>query len=177
MGKTGHQLTGLAAGLLTAAACWHLWGSAALVAIPTGIIGGTAPDWLEVAHAEYSQARQQWVRVSVIPHRTVTHWWPLWVLALAAATTLSFPTTTTYHLFSLRLDPDQFLMPTCMGFVAGGLMHLLMDLPNPTGIPIVTPFSRSRKSLHLWRSGNHWEPVAGLAMAGLAGFVLWLAVR
>ncbi|MBU2771599.1 metal-dependent hydrolase [Acidithiobacillus caldus] len=176
MGKTGHQLTGLAAGLLTAAACWHLWGSAALVAIPTGIIGGTAPDWLEVAHAEYSQTRQKWGLVSLIPHRTITHWWPLWVLALVVACSLPFPFTT-FHIFAVLLNLGRFIQPACIGFAAGGLMHLLMDLTNPTGIPIATPFSRSRKSLHLWRSGNPWEPVAGMAMAGIAGLVLWLVVR
>ncbi|MBN6741368.1 metal-dependent hydrolase [Acidithiobacillus sp. MC6.1] len=175
MGKTGHQLTGLAAGLLTAAAGWHFWGDASLAAIPSGIVGGTAPDWLEIAHAEFSPARQKWVRVSVIPHRTITHWWPLWVLALAAAATLSLPVTS-YHLFALRIDIWHFVRPACLGFIAGGFMHLIMDAPNPTGIPIASPFSRSRRSLHLWRSGNPWEPVAGLALAALSGFALWVVV-
>lgn len=82
MGPAGHHLTGLAAGFLVAAAAWHSLGPVSLVAIPFAFAGGTAPDWLEIASAVYSPAQGRWIRQSVIPHRTVTHWWPLW-LALA----------------------------------------------------------------------------------------------
>lgn len=56
-------------------------------------------------------------------------------------------------------------------------MHLLMDLPNPTGIPLLTPFPRSRRSLRLWRSGNAMEPLAAFALAAIAGLVLWFVTH
>ena len=178
MGRTGHHLTGLAAGILTAAAGWHACGSASLAAIPFGWSGGSAPDWLEIAHAEFSQVRQKWVRVSVIPHRTITHWWPLWLSSALLVTVwpVSLPVI---HIFASAktLAVGNLLRMALAGFTAGGIMHLFMDVPNPTGIPILTPLARSRWSLRWWRSGNVLEPLAGMVMAGLAGVILWAVVR
>ena len=39
-----------------------------------------------------------------------------------------------------------------LGFSIGGLLHLLFDLPNPMGIPFLTPWNRV--SLNLWNSGK-----------------------
>ena len=175
MGRTGHHLTGLAAGILTAAAGWHTFGVSSLAAVPFGWSGGSAPDWLEISHAEFSGSRQKWVRVSVIPHRTITHWWPLW---LAAATlVVIWPVhVPAIHLFAAKtIQTNGILRMALAGFVAGGVMHLLMDVPNPTGIPILTPMARSRWSLRLWRSGNALEPLAGMVMTIMAGAVLWFA--
>jgi membrane-bound metal-dependent hydrolase YbcI (DUF457 family) len=173
MGPAGHHLTGLAAGILTAAAGWHAFGASSLVAIPMGWSGGTAPDWLEIAHAEFSSSRQKWVRVSVIPHRTITHWWPLWVALAFVVVTMLFHVL---HLFAAR-DAEIVIRMALAGFVAGGVMHLLMDLPNPTGIPILSPFARSRKSLRWWRSGNAFEPMAGVLMTAMACVVLWWEIH
>ena len=162
MGRTGHRLTGIAAGCLVACAFWRSDGVLSLAAIPAGTFGGTAPDWLEIAHAEYSQKYQRWMRQSVIPHRTITHWWPLWVLAA------SLP-------FLIRM-PVLLNMAT-MGFVAGAWMHLLMDLPNPTGIPMATPRARSRFGFGWWKSGNALEPLAGVVMVIGAGLLLFLVAR
>ena len=177
MGRTGHHLTGLAAGILTAAAGWHAFGSSSLAAVPFGWSGGSAPDWLEIAHAEFSGSRQKWVRVSVIPHRTITHWWPLW-LALALLVAV-WPV----HLPAIRffashpLEIGDVLRMALAGFTAGGVMHLLMDVPNPTGIPILTPMARSRWSLRWWKSGNALEPLAGMVMALMAGAMLWVVAN
>ena len=134
MGRTGHHLTGLAAGLLVAAAGWHAFGASSLAAVPFGWSGGTAPDW-------------------------------------------------PFHLPAIRffashpLEIGGVLRMALAGFTAGGVMHLLMDVPNPTGIPILTPLARSRFGFGWWRSGNALEPLAGLAMAALAGAVLWAALN
>ncbi|MBU2768151.1 hypothetical protein HAP94_18740 [Acidithiobacillus ferrivorans] len=169
MGRTGHHLTGLAAGLLTAAAGWHAFGPSSLVAAPFGWSGGTAPDWLEIAHAEFSGSRQKWVRVSVIPHRTITHWWPLWLvltlLVVLWPSALFISNTPQIHLFASKtINISNVLRMALAGFTAGGVMHLLMDVPNPTGIPILMPMARSRWSLGWWKSGNALEPLAGMAM-------------
>ncbi|MHB0872879.1 MAG: metal-dependent hydrolase [Acidithiobacillus ferrooxidans] len=177
MGRTGHHLTGLAAGLLVAAAGWRTFGGSALAAIPFGWSGGSAPDWLEIAHAEYSQPLRKWVRQSVIPHRTITHWWLLWqaLALLVAVWPLRIPAIHLSPALSMPVGP--VVRMALAGFAAGGVMHLLMDVPNPTGIPILTPLARSRFGFGWWRSGNALEPLAGMAMAAVACAVLWLVVN
>jgi membrane-bound metal-dependent hydrolase YbcI (DUF457 family) len=181
MGPIGHKLTGIAAGCLAAAALFLLIHDRSLVAIPAGYVGGTAPDWLEIAHAEFSSQQQRWVRRSIIPHRTITHWWPLWLILLAGviawpvpAWIISLGLFNGENLFTVNLAP--LLRAVLAGFAAGGVMHLIMDVPNPSGIPILTPMAYSRWSLHWWRSGNAQEPLAGLGMVALAAGILWLAI-
>jgi membrane-bound metal-dependent hydrolase YbcI (DUF457 family) len=168
MGRTGHQLTGVAAGCLAACALWRSGAALSLVAIPGGYFGGTAPDWLEIAHAEYSSKYQRWMRQSVIPHRTITHWWPVWTAASALLAIWPFPE-----------DPEWTLIRmAAFGFVAGAWMHLLMDIPNPTGIPILSPRARSRFGFGWWKSGNALEPLAGLLMvAGACALLFGVAHR
>jgi len=48
-----------------------------------------------------------------------------------------------------------YLLSFLLGFSFGGLLHLLTDLPNPMGIPIIAP--NVRFSLKLWKSGRY-EP-------------------
>lgn len=162
MGRTGHRLTGVAAGCLAASALWRTESSLSLVSILAGYFGGTAPDWLEIAHAEYSQKYHRWMRRSVIPHRTVTHWWLIWAIATAALVTWAFPAGNAWSLFRVA----------AFGFLAGAWMHLLMDLPNPTGIPMLSPFAKSRFGLGWWKSGNALEPIAGVLMVIAAGLLL-----
>ncbi len=164
MGRTGHHLTGLAAGCLAACALWGSCAQWSLLAITGGYIGGTAPDWMEIAHAEYSAKYRRWMRKSVIPHRTITHWWPVWALFLAGG-------------LELKRFPGQmafFAGILLIGFAAGGWMHLLMDIPNPTGIPIKTPYAKSRFGFGWWKSGNALEPMAGMVMVGASAFLLWI---
>ncbi|MHB1631049.1 MAG: metal-dependent hydrolase [Acidithiobacillus sp.] len=163
MGRTGHHLTGIAAGCLAACAFWSTAGVPSLVAIPAGYFGGTAPDWLEIAHAEYSTKYQKWMRQSVIPHRTITHWWPVWAALSALLVTWPFQS----------FQADTLIRIAGTGFVAGAWMHLLMDLPNPTGIPIVMPRAKSRFGLGWWKSGNALEPLAGVLMVAGAGALLF----
>ena len=164
MGRTGHRLTGIAAGCLVACAFWRSDGVLSLATIPAGYFGGTAPDWLEIAHAEYSQKYQRWMRKSVIPHRTITHWWPVWVAVSVLLVVWPFAAWTLARIAGT-------------GFVAGAWMHLLMDIPNPTGIPIATPRARSRFGFGWWKSGNALEPLAGVVMVVGAGALLFLVAR
>lgn len=154
MGKTGHHLTGIAAGCLAACCLWPAQADLALLAIPAGYAGGTAPDWLEIAHAEYSQKYRRYVRRSVIPHRTITHWWPLWLIVLSIG----------FYLFHQTGRESIMAGIMIIGFSAGAWMHLLMDIPNPSGIPIKTPYAKSRYGLGWWKSGNSLEPIAGILM-------------
>lgn len=169
MGRTGHRLTGIAAGCLAACAFWPTADLASLLAVPAGYFGGTAPDWLEIAHAEYSTKYQKWMRQSVIPHRTITHWWPIW--AAISALLAIWP----FHGLADGFGPA--IRMVGIGFVAGAWMHLLMDIPNPTGIPILTPRAKSRFGFGWWKSGNALEPLAGILMVAGAGALLFGVAR
>jgi membrane-bound metal-dependent hydrolase YbcI (DUF457 family) len=144
-----HHVTGIAAGLIAAALVHqagaagplHVWsGLAALM----GIIGGTAPDWLEVAW--WSRKRKLW-----IAHRSWMHWGIGWCGLLIGS-----------YLALGRID----WAPLPFGFAAGGVMHLLADWPNPMGVPWII----ERRSLHLWKSGRCDLIVIALAWA--AAFVV-----
>lgn len=138
----GHYLTGIGAGLIAAALCLQgVPGAAFALALP----GATAPDWLELPYAQGKR---------LIVHRTITHWLPLWLIALAWAW---------FH-------RDTWAGSMTMGFVVGGLMHLLMDWPNPKGIPVLTPWRRI--SLKLWKSGQN----EGL-LVGISWGMGWMALR
>lgn len=118
------------------------------------LLGSTAPDWLELP-----QKPTFWGTGGkrLIPHRTLTHWWPLWVWLFIS--TLHMQGT----LISALLE----------GFALGGLSHLVVDLPNPMGVPFATPFASSRKSLKWWRSGQHEFLIISVFIA-IGLLTLWL---
>jgi membrane-bound metal-dependent hydrolase YbcI (DUF457 family) len=137
-----HHATGWAAGFIAAAVVtkagadgpFHAWAVLGLVA---GVLGGTAPDWLEVAW--WSRARRLW-----ITHRTLTHWGVAWLALLLVS----------WHF--LRVHP---LACAGFGFACGGLMHLFADWPNPLGVPWIG----TRHSLNWWNSGRCDLLVVGAA--------------
>ena len=148
MTRTGHHLVGIAAGICTAAVVRAFWPAAAwFVAIPAGWFGGVAPDRLEYA------GRFRWVS-----HRTLTHWGLLWA-ALTGWTIWRF----------VQATPPGWVDAGLAGFSAGGLSHLLMDWPNPMGIPWLFP--HKRHSLGWWQSGRH-ELELVVAAFGVA-WVAW----
>ncbi len=151
MTKQGHQLTGIGAGALALVlvniamgATWEWY---------AGIMawfGSTAPDWLELPYG-WKGTR----RLSVIAHRTWTHWLPVW-LVLAGWALTGTPT---------------LLKAAMAGFAVGGLVHLAMDIPNPMGIPILLP--TRRVSLYWWKSQEHvLELTLGVWLFGF--LALWL---
>lgn len=106
-------------------------GLAAGIAVHTGdyflaagvVAGANAPDWLEIPW------RINDVRHSVIPHRTVTHWFLPWVTLLSC---------------SAMLDGTQWTIVS--GFSIGALLHILMDATTPMGVPVMSPLIKSRRS-------------------------------
>lgn len=113
MRRAGHNITGLAAGLIVAGQTAVASSDVVLVLLG-GWLGGTAPDWLE----------PKFFGRRLIPHRRVTHWTLAWVCALGWLLT---------HEVS----------PLLTGFCAGGLAHCLADLPNPMGVPLIHPWRQS----------------------------------
>jgi len=139
-----HHATGWAAGVMAATLVahagaggqWHLWSVLTLLA---GGLGGTAPDWLEVAC--WRRRPRLW-----LPHRSLTHWGAAWLSLLAYS--------------YLKLGHAGWAAPL-FGFAAGGVMHLLADWPNPLGVPWLF----HRHSLRLWKSGNCDLIVVGASWA------------
>ncbi len=156
MSKIDHQLVGLSIAASIWALLAHLgyeYGVIALAAF-AAISGSTAPDWLEIAHAERDM-RGGWQRVSVIPHRTFTHWVPLWIGALGVAL-CALPLHPAVGHFGFS-DSRAVWSAILLGFACGGLSHLAADIPNPTGIPVILPTRQYRISLNWWRSGSGYE--------------------
>jgi len=129
----GHHITGAITGItiaLVAARYFEAPSIAAAAAVVGGWVGGTLPDKLEGP-----------AKCRLLPHRTITHWLPLWVVILVACW---FPPINTL---------PEILRMLMYGLVGGAITHILTDWPNPQGIPIKTPFQRH--SLNLWRSGEN----------------------
>lgn len=129
----GHHVTGAITGTTLAIAAikyYDIGSFSAAAAIMGGWIGGTLPDTLEGP-----------ARARIIPHRTITHWIPMWLAVLVSCW---FPPISTL--------PEIGRMAV-YGLVGGAITHLLTDWPNPLGIPIKTPWKRH--SLGLWRSGEN----------------------
>lgn len=146
----GHLSTGFALSFATYTFTKDV-GAVAWLATIFSIFGSTAPDWLEVRSGEST----------LIKHRTITHWLPLWVgLFLLSVFSIS-PNYFGIFDFLTFLDNyaffNEYVASAMLGFSIGGILHLLFDLPNPMGIPILTPVHRF--SLHLWNSGKMEIPI------------------
>lgn len=158
MTKEGHQLTGFGAALLAAATVSQFPGGLPVLAAIFAMAGTTAPDWLEIAWYD----RERRCRRSLITHRTWTHWLPLWLIALV-------------YCFVLLVSSRNMLLASCLtGFVFGGLMHLAVDVPNPTGIPVIYPRKR-RFSFKLWRSDENVIPFTVAVWAVCIGLSYFIA--
>lgn len=139
MTKTGHNVTGFFFGIINGITAYEYLHTSLLAALATGYLtykGSNAPDFLEFAWYD----KNRMIRRSLIRHRTYTHWGLLWcVLTLISALGLAAVSKT-------------WIYP--LAFCLGAILHLLMDLPNPSGIPLFYP-TRKRKSLKWWKSGEN----------------------
>lgn len=170
MSKIDHQIVGISVGLLIFLYLESL-GYGVFSRVGAAFLafwGATAPDWLEIAHAEKGY-NGKWQRVSVIPHRTFTHWLPLWTLP-AIAVLFFLPVHGQIFLHPYRADALALLL----GFLTGGLSHLICDIPNPTGVPVLLPTAKHRVSLRLWKSGSGFEWLEILLFWGVTAGAWWL---
>lgn len=148
----GHRLTGIGAGFF-AAALVHVLGynyTAEMIAGLAAASSTTLPDWAEI------YTYKKGVRTgTLIPHRTVTHWPPLWLGLMYVA----------FH----YLDP--YPAAILLGVCVGAMAHILADAPNPMGIPLLWPHKRVSFFGGLWRSGEFEKSMT--AIFTLAGLVFW----
>lgn len=132
MSPTGHKFTAAALALGWALPLYRtgLYLEAAMAAAGV-MLGARAPDWAEIS---------RWIddrRYSLIPHRGPTHWPGTWFIGLM--------------LSLIYLESP--LREAVSGFFAAALLHLVMDVMTPTGIPLWHPFDKKR-SLKVYRSGS-----------------------
>lgn len=150
MSKTGHILTGVA----LAAAAYHLAPKAPLIA-GAAIVGALLPDAAEGVVGWWGEAR-----LSLIPHRTLTHWLYIYVALLFAA-----------HRFPAI--PQEILIGLC----AGSLLHIALDAFSPMGIPLGNPFG-TRTAIGngtLYRTGALSELIIlCVALASCVIVIRWL---
>lgn len=137
MTRKGHKITGVA----LAAVFFAMGLPAAAVA---AFFGSTAPDTLEISYRSPTAYRGY---ARVIPHRTITHWLPLWMVILGLVVSLD------KGYLSLGFPYEQWVIQACYGYITGVVMHLVCDMGTPMGIPVWRPFGR-RFSLNLYKTGQ-----------------------
>ena len=104
-------------------------------------MGAWAPDWTEFAFF-YRGYRQ-----SFIPHRTLTHTVTLWIFLSITACWFMISVDTPWH---------YLLSWLAFGFTLAGLLHVLIDMLSPTGVPILKPFG-PRASFRVYCTGDFSE--------------------
>lgn len=150
----GHRFTGIGAGFMAAAIARFAGAPEMieLIAAVVALLSTTMPDWIEIPFYRGGQ------RVgSLITHRTLTHWPPLWL-----------------GLIAWGVYDGTVLGAIAIGSAVGSLVHILGDAPNPMGIPWVLPHKRLRiGEKGLWKSGKYEFPlILGFASVG---FGMWYA--
>lgn len=144
MTRNGHRLVGAATGIALAPILMPYMGMESWLALPLAVLGADLPDRIEWAgHGRWCE------------HRTITHWWPWW-LAL-----------TGFGIWRI----EHWWSTVVIGLGVGAISHLLVDWPNPTGIPIIHPWRRH--SLRWWRSGEREVPIVAVCFAIATSSWLW----
>ena len=160
MSPRGHYLTALTAGIAATAVWMHAGTGADAPGVAGGaalmggfILGSRAPDVLEIASFVGGK------RVSVIPHRTLTHWIPLWILALVGV-------------YMLWRSPHTAIWSRALvtGFCLAGGLHVLMDFMSPTGVPLLLPTARHRVRMPVYHTGKIGEQFVVMAFIAVVSF-------
>jgi inner membrane protein len=125
LSKSGHFLT-------AAALAYALYERSASPTLALGtLLGSSFPDVGELV-----RFRGRW-RSSLIPHRTLTHWMPLYILIIFALPNV------------LPGLPRQ-IVNFVSGICTASLLHIALDMLSPAGVPVLNPFG-ARVSLGLRR--------------------------
>lgn len=100
-----------------------------------------------------------------IPHRTWTHWAPLYAISLGI---LSMVSPNVFPSFSALSAVDFSTKNFFMWILIGALLHLLEDLPTTSGIPLLSPIGdfdqKGSGFLKALRTGQRWT--LGLTRTG-----------
>ncbi len=164
----GHTNTGVVFGLVPAAYCYaELGWQYAALSFALCVLFSTAPDWLEIQvtkEVEVNRAEKKTIepRVStLIPHRTVTHivsvWTLIGVIGVHSINPFNFPYSE--HIPTVGYDT---IAACLIGISAGGLIHLIWDIPNKKPVPVFTLFDRV--GLGLWKSGKYENAIVTITL-------------
>lgn len=149
MTGAGHRWTGVGAAFI-AATIAHIAHMPDLIAGAIAAASCRLPDTIEIPIYKGGQRMR-----TLIPHRTITHWPPLWLGLI---------------IWSFYLGDISGAV--ILGGAIGALTHILGDAPNPMGIPWFVPHERVKFGKRgWWKSGEH-EPLMALSYA-VIGFALW----
>lgn len=146
MKKQGHILIGLGGGVVSIAYGLPIHALGFL-------LGSTAPDTLEMSYRKSgTPGDKPWHYGRIIPHRTITHWAPLW-LALLALVHYSLPGYQYFHGLPLigQVDIAFYVRHFLEGYIIGCLLHIVADWTTPMGVPFWHPFGK-RYSLRLCKT-------------------------
>lgn len=129
--KATHTMVGLAVGYaLAKLGHQESWYAAALFA--GAYLGSSAPDWMEMPSSKRTShlfSADTHERVSVIPHRTITHTLLFWAMA------------TIYSVYFMAAQNGVWQSLVLFAFCVSGLAHLLCDASTAMGIPLI-PFGK-----------------------------------
>lgn len=156
MNGRGHRLTAIAFGLSICSA--YASGTIeldypaepliVLAVFMAGIIAGSsAPDWLELPIIIKGNTVGR-----IIPHRTITHWFPIW---------MALGWWIWNQEFAWQVEVG------ALGFIASALLHILMDGLSKSGVPLFLPFASYRKKISLYSTGKLSEFFAVVTVMSL----------
>ncbi|ABO59627.1 membrane-bound metal-dependent hydrolase (plasmid) [Burkholderia vietnamiensis G4] len=125
--KTAHYAAGVVLGAGVVYATVDVFSGWQLLTIFVGcLMGSSAPDTLEI---------KSWIwgkRISLIPHRTITHWLLGWICVCLWVAVRA-------------VEVGTFGWCVAFGFCLSGLCHVIMDATTPMGVPMLHPYRRSRR--------------------------------
>ena len=146
MSKGGHYFANLcvASALVASSPSVEM----ALTAVAT-VLASSAPDQLEGVYY-WSRASiflgGRSARLSLVPHRTLTHWPIAWLIALVGCTLL-------LNGMHDAIGPRWFFA-LGRGVALGALVHLALDAFSPMGIPMLQPFGPRRNIATIYTTGS-----------------------
>lgn len=121
------------------------------------LFGSSAPDWLEMNQ----KVNGKWVRT--IPHRTLTHWLPIWLAVF-------------WLVWVEQIIGFWMLELLVVGFLLSGMLHIIVDACSLSGVPLLTPFGKSRFKLGIYRTGGTSEMVFGMVLVASSAISSWQMV-
>ena len=159
-GRTHLLIAGSAA--LVASTAMHLSTTAAVAAVTAACVGGLLPD---IDHKNSTISKEMkvtsFVARSVSSHRGLFHAPLLWCI-LGAILYFALP------------EPYCLLVAPVMLGVAS---HLLLDILNPTGIPLLWPITKKKMRLARVRTGGKLDKAIGFVAPILAIAISFFLVR
>lgn len=158
----GHKITGLNLGVGWTVAVAANYQVSLLLAVLAGIcayVGSNAPDRMEMRWWDKEAGQMK----SVIPHRTITHWFAMWLV-------LGFYLLEEFH------DAPQTGALFLLGasFCFGCLLHVVLDMPNKKPIPLFLP--KPSFCLGWWGSSERQYTICFITTI-LMGVYIWWELR